>query len=293
MIITLPSTSPAQHHLSAALACGKIQRGATDRLALILKAAYDLGQPQAGDIHPALPAGSPEPVAESDETAAGFGTGAQCELSLRKQRSDVIVAGWLSDLAAPVHGIEGHVRVAEQDWLTRRTPDEAQVPADGDAQRNLFGWQPRNLAPRRLAPNPPEDDPLLPANYTADFENSYRRSATGPVFDAPADRNAGPVPASTVIELAQWVHGHPTEAISYRLRTPAVPGYTAQLRAWCGHGPDTARHWSVAGRIALRCDTLVVHPARHRAVLLWRGDWDRELVTPAHWRAVQILEGGV
>lgn len=292
MIITLPTTIPAQNNLSASLACGKVQRGAPDRLALVLKASYDLGQPQSDGIRPAVPAGTPEPVAEADQTPSGFGTGAQCELSLRKLRCDMVVAGWLSTPATPVRGMEGYVRVAGLDWLTRSTPDAAQVPSEGDAVRNLFGWQPRDLDPRRLNPNPQDDDPLLPDNYSADFENCYRRSAAGPVFATPANRNTGSVPAATLIELAQWVHGHAAEAVTYRLRTPAFPDYAAQLRAWCGHGPDKARFWSVAGRIALRCDTLVLHPAAGRVRLLWRCDWDRELVNPAHWRAVQVLEGG-
>lgn len=292
MIITLPRSDRAQTHLSAALACGPVQRDALHRVALVLKAAYALGDPDPAAVRPAQPAGSAEPIAVADEEPAGFGTGAQGELALRKDRCDTVVAGWLANPEAPAIGMEGQLKVDGIQWLTRTTPDATQIPGEGDAARNLFGWQPRELAPRRITPDPGIGDPKLPGTYTAAYENVYRRSTLGPTFATPGDRNTGALPGGAVIEVAQWRHGNQANALTYKLRTPALPGYVAQLRAWCGHGPDESRRWRLVDRIELRCDTLIVRPLLHQAVLIWRCDWNRELVTPAHWRAIQVLEAG-
>ncbi|MCW4464560.1 hypothetical protein OK351_03440 [Glutamicibacter sp. MNS18] len=291
MIIQLPN----QPHLAASLAAGPVQRGQAPHYALILKGAYQLPAADGDGIRQMVPAPDPAHAAITfaDEAGTVHGTGYQSDMALRKARCDISIAGWLDTPAAGSRGMEGSLSVASRVWFTRRTADTTAPPDDPDAVRNLFGWQPRTLPPRAITPAPPDDDPVLPAHYTAGFENSHRRTAPShsPHFRTPGNNNTADLPAGSLIDIRQWRHGNETEAASYRLRSPHALLYTAQLRAWCGHGPDKARHWTVVTQCPLRCDTLAVYPAAHRAVLLWRCDWDSTLVPAAHWRKVQVLEG--
>lgn len=292
MIIQLPRLN----HLAAAVAAGPVRRAQPPRYAVVLKGSYRLAHPDGTGTRPMLPAATAQhaAIAYADEPEGGEATGYQADLALRKERCDIVVAGWLAGPPAGAPGMEGDIALGAQTWFSRATLDAGAVPEDLDAVRNLFGWQPRTAPPRLIEPRPGNTDPLLPAGYTAQFENAYRRSGTppgSPQFTTPADRNTGSLPAATEVRLRQWRHGTPGDAVQYRLRSPAALGFSAQLRAWCGHGPDQARHWRLVDRLALRCDTLVIYPQHHRAVVLWRADWDAQLVPLAHWRLVQITEG--
>lgn len=293
MIITLPP----QPHLAATLAAGPMAPAPNHqgRYALILKGAYLLAEPEDTGIRALIP--DPDPTHAAIGFADDPGTGQQSDLALGKEYCDIAVAGWLRTPAANSRGMHGHIRVNTHSWFTRSVTAATELPGDADAAAHLFGWQPRSAPPRALNTDENSEETTLPADYTLGFENFHRRSPNptpaghSPIFDAETARLRGAVPAGSEISISQWEHAAPGELEQLRVRTPATLALTAQLRAWCGHGPDRARHWKIVDRLSLRCDTLIIYPAAQRAALLWRCAWDAQLVPPPHWRKVQVLEG--
>ncbi|GAA1865366.1 hypothetical protein GCM10009715_10650 [Paeniglutamicibacter psychrophenolicus] len=296
MIIQLP----ARNHLAAAELAGTLRRtqGAAERVrgVLVLKAAYDLLSGASGSNIP-VPAATGEAAAiayaDLPATAAGtFEAAYEADIAPEKARSDIVVAGWVLH-SADGTGVEGDVEVNGVTWMQRRVADETVVPAPGDARRNLFGWLPRSTAPRALQDLGGDADSPLPAAYHARFNNfSHRAGESGPpVYATPGDHNTIPLPAGALVTVRQQTHGDAGSVREYAFLLPDSLQYTVRLRAYCGHGPDAARHWKVAGLVPLQCDTLIVRPQQRRMLLLWRAEWDPETEPAANWRMLQVLEG--
>lgn len=295
MIIRLP-----QHpHLAATVAAGPISHAPDGipaiRYALIVKGAYLLALADTEGVRQLIP--DPNPAHAALVIADDLASGRQSDMALGKRSCDIAVAGWLQAPAAGSAGMHGSIRVANLTWFTRATHTPIEPPSDPDAERHLFGWQPRTAPPRVLATAEDSEETTLPPDYTLEFENFHRRSPVptpadhSPVFVAHTGRLGGAVPAGEKITIGQWVHGASEATVTWTLRTPQLLALTAVLRAWCGHGPDRDRHWKLVDRLELRCDTLLVFPAAQRAELLWRCDWDADLVPRKHWRKVQVVEG--
>lgn len=298
MIIQLPP----REHLSAAELHGttRLFTGgpAVQRAAVVLKAAFTLHPDGTGTMQPeADSSGAHHLVAYADagaEIDGIFAVDYEADIALNKARSDVVVAGWLAPPGSPA-GMEADVLIDGATWFTRRASAPGEVPAQDDGASNLLGWLGRSLLPRAVAS--PAVDPtssVLPVDYDPSFNNFHHRSGEvpgHPAYGTPGGRNEAPVPSGALVSCRQWRNGAASDTVQYDFRLPETPAYTAQLRAYCGHGPDKARHWKVAGRVALSCDTLIAYPSEDRMVLLWRASWDPELEPAEHWRMIQILEG--
>jgi hypothetical protein len=298
MIVQLP----AAPHLAAASLTGWTRRvpgaAAVLRGAVVLKAAFDLApDPQAGAGAPLImvPATDPAraaimfsdkgaPITDGNGDVIGFDLRYEADTALEKARTDIVVEKWLDDDLGGCVLIDGAI------WMQRMN---GLNPASGhDAARNLFGWMSKSEEPRQIK-TPQTAGTALPAAYDARFNNVYRRS-TG--FNTPEDRNTAPLPAGGTVRICRR-HNCGDDTSPFTFRLPANLSYTARLRAYCGHGPDTARFWRIAADIPLVPDTLIAEPgpadaSGPRATVLWRANWDYTSESPDTWRLIQVLPGG-
>jgi len=202
-------------------------------------------------------------IAASDHQQLSFDVTYEADVALAKNRTDIVVTGFVTATDA------GAVVVNGAPWL-RRTPPPT---GDADSARNLFGFQPRTAAPRDSA-----------VGDSRDFANYHRR---GDGFSAPG--NGPPLPAGALVEIYQ--DSDISGAADYAFRLPDL-SHGARLRVYCGHGPDVAPHWRIVPLADPRPDTLIVHPATHRAEILWRTDFAADLAPADTYRKIQIRQGG-
>ncbi len=189
----------------------------------------------------------------------------EADTALAKNRADIVVLGFV----AAANG--GAVVVDGTTWL-RRTPPLPADP-DHDTTTNLFGFQPRLGSPRQGL----SGDPAAFAVY-------HRR---GGIFTAPGV--AMSLPSGAVVAVFQTTDTSGTPAYS-----AVMPDLTQaiRLRVYCGHGPDTAPRWRKLDLGTLHPDTLILRPAEHTALILWRRRWPADLAPLDTYRSVQIRPGG-
>lgn len=273
---------------AGALVTGWARIGGVERrrAAVIVKASYVFVETAANtfDLTPAdepaeivyADAGETYEVEDDGDMITLFDVRYEADIALQKARADIVVTGWL----AP--GRQGAVLVDDAVWLTRSGPG-----SDRDAQRNLFGWQPRDVEPRKLAPPADPDaepDAGLPADYTPAFNNLHRR---GGVFSATGQIAAQLEPGAT-IEIHQSADH--SDASPLRISLTAAP-VGARYRTYCGHGPDIPHAWAITALAEPALDTLILSPAERRASVVWRTGFDPDGIDPDALRAVQIIEG--
>jgi hypothetical protein len=299
MRIELPQTRP----YAALFAVGsRLSAGAVQEIgSIIVKAGYRLTPSGGADTHVMLP--DPDPALSAlvmaDEGAAGadgFDVTREADVAAWKPTADIVVEGLLTGLT--VSGAE--VTVDGITWLTRTEPDPP-LPAFhlADRRRNLFGYQPRSLTPRReeagdplAAPVPdpvePEDFPLRDTTLLGDitgyqdrFLNFHRR---GGGFAA-----AAAISEALVAGQRVTVGKAGADALSVILTHPPL---AACYRTWCGSGPDRAPYWTRVGLGDMRADTLILRPDQGRAEVIWRSIWPWADAPKDTYRAVRVTEGG-
>lgn len=302
MRIELPDTQPFAAMLLQGT--GRVGGMEVPRATILVKAAYDLVED--GGLRVMVPVADPDRrdivLADLGTTRTGSGIGDhdddpdtppedmemtffdvtyEADVALEKARTDIVVAGHV-DAVPP----EGLVLVAGETWLRR---DGA--PTDSsDLAGNLFGWMPRLETGRAIAvADDFEPDfangPVLPPAYGPAFNNFYRRS---PGFSTPGSRNTAPLPPGAVVSVHQRLDQSDTP---YRATLPET-ALTARYRVYCGHGPDTPRHWRIGSIGTLNADTLILRPDANAAQILWRASWNWLAEDPAGYRSIQIMETG-
>jgi hypothetical protein len=300
MKVELPKTRP----YGALFAVGnRLSGSAVQEIgAIIVKAGYLLTLSSGPDTHVMAPdpdaAASALVLEDQGNTGTdGMDVTREADVAPFKPVSDIVVAGFLADLTPA--GAE--VRVNGTLWLTRSEPNPP-LPAIylADRNRNLFGYQPRNLAPRRdeagnplSAPVPdplePEDFPLRDAPLLADivgYDNrvlNFHRRGGG--FTA-----AAAVSGALVAGQRITVRKAGNDALSVTLSHPPL---TALYRTYCGTGPDKPPYWTRIRLGLMRADTLILRPDVGRAEVIWRSVWPWADEPVDSYRAIRVSEGGV
>ena len=286
MIVTLP---PGSTHLAALSLTGWTRRTGDPanvlRGVVVVKGLYTMES--TGSPRIAVPATSAAPVVTSDSGEAikngadeeiGYDLRYEADIALEKAHVDIVVEGWTSKFG-------GSVQVAGETWASRAPDNLMPQPPDPDTQRNLFGWLSRTRDPRAKSTAWTGPD-SLPSGYEPGLNNFSRRGAG---FTAPTTRSS--LPAGATVTVTRGTSASATETLTFTL--PSSPVRSARLRAYCGHGPDRPRRWSIVQVIPLVADTLLIRPVGSppTATLLWRASWRHDAVPKEYWRAVQILEG--
>jgi len=253
---------------------------------VIVKAGFLLTNSTGADSHELVPnpnaAASALVLADQGTLGEdGFDVTRENDVAPFKPLSDIVVEGFLADLDAP-SGAE--LRVDGEVWLTRSGPASSDLCADHE--RNLFGYQPRALAPRdgaagTLPAGPPSRALRLEdlVGYDNVALNFHRR---GDGFTASAA--VGPQLSNG---QRVTVHKAGTEAFSLTL---AIPSLTAMYRTYCGHGPDKAPYWKRHSLGAMRADTVILKPDASRAEVLWRATWPWRAEAVESYRAIRVTE---
>jgi hypothetical protein len=249
---------------------------------VVLKAAYNLVPNGAEPLQPQLAAGkAPHAIRMADQgvpkvengKTVGFTLQVEADIALEKDRSDIVVEGWV------VADQGGTLQVNGVTWMTRA----AGAPVVGDAGQHLFGWHGRNEDKRALGatgwtPTLPAD--LLPPDYTARFNNFHRRS---PGFSGVIANT--PLPKGGTVQIHRKAD---QSDVPYRFFLP-TEAFSARLRTCSGHCPDRPTRWAIADVVPLVPDTLIINPAANRASVIWRGGWDWAQYPTDSYRAVEIL----
>ena len=278
---------PAPGSYGAAVISGpSLTGGPHDRGAVLMRAAFDLLGDGSGPRQPQLsPAGDRFALAMQDR----FADPQQCNVDLiyesdfvlEKEKVDILVQGFLGPDS------DGCVKVDHEIWLRRINPTHSDASEPGepppfravDIQRNLFGLHGRTESGRRLGSGTLASG--LPSNYSAMFNNFYRRSSG---FSAPQLQAS--LPSAGLVEIFHHANGHGVPA--YALRLPATK-FKARLRVAGPDCPDQPKRWAVAALLDLKADTLILRPEAHQAEMVWRAGWSWNDVEPSRFRGVQIL----
>ncbi len=191
----------------------------------------------------------------------------EADLALFKPEGDLVVMGF----HAPEAG--GEVRVGDNRWMWR--PPSSDIPDDPDTVANLFGWEPRESAARRLDGAPSLDDldeypagvwlppglPELPG-FRNRFFNAYRREFRAAEWTVLPWFHSG----ATI----RITGGDGTEVVEFDLGPERVSG---SIHWWCARGPDRRAFWCEHPLGDFPSDTLVVEPNQGTACRMWRGVW--------------------
>lgn len=201
----------------------------------------------------------------------------EADIALEKARADVVVRGYMPD--ASTNPVDGSVRVDNVGWLTRNA-----VLRLRDTSRNLFGFQPRMEASRKIdvdADFVPSEGNLLPPNYSSSF-NNFHRSSAGFTFAVAAQ-----LPSGGLVEV------HKTADQSDTAYSFTLPGLdlTARYRFHDGTLPDHEHCWRTSEVGPMRPDTLIVEPDDNRATILWRVSWVAAAQPFAAYRRIEITQG--
>lgn len=212
---------------------------------------------------------------ENEPVVADFDLLYESDLAVKKKEVDLVVEGFTG--SAP---ISGSINIDGTDWMRRVAKA---LPLTPDEARNLFGWQRRDETPRAITDDStPKDDPVAAmAGYGIAFNNVYRRV---PEFTRLVAEGAN-LPDGGVVTIANADD-------TYAFRLPDPLSMEARHFTYCGHGIDEAPRWNPSPVFAMRADTLIVTPADHRAVILWRGGWRYADHAPDLYRAVHVANAG-
>lgn len=262
--------------LGTAFVAGEIVRGGKPvlRACVVARRSYLIKEADADHAHRWLKL-DPAPANHTVLLADQDSPFREADTALEKPRVDMVVLGTLAagtDL--------GEVRVNGSRWMQRTSA----VLPDNDSATHLFGYLPRD---HHLRLNGDEDDPgfAWPADYHAPQNNYYKR---GVPFAASLPGHS--LPAGALIEVSETNTDGDESTFAFTL--PADLTLSARYVTYCGHGPDTARHWTPSGPITLTPDTLLIDLATSRAVILWRGGWDLARHPMDRYRSIQLIEGG-
>lgn len=299
MKIELPQSRP----YAALFAVGSRLSGTQVEVigSIIVKAGYLLtatgGSPtHAMQLNPDAAASAIVMTDQGTIDSNGMDVTREADIAPYKPVSDIVVEGFVSDLAAK----SAEVKVANASWLTR---DLGNPPLSNfylaDRNRNLFGYQPRSLAPRKgEAGNPltePVPDPFDPdefdgpdsavllgdiVGYSNRALNFHRR---GGGFAATASVSGALTAGQRIAVLKDG-----SEKFSVTL---AHPPLTALYRTYCGTGPDKPPYWTRIRLGVMRADTLILRPEPGSAEVLWRSVWAWDDEPKDSYRAIRVSEG--
>ena len=225
-----------------------------------------------------LPDGSKEfdfgGVAHPASALDGFVTDYEADIGIEKSRVDIVVEGHVPN---PASG--GSITINGILWTSRTTT----ATATGDSAIHLFGRHAKGVSGRTvstiIAPVG-----SLPGGYTPLFNNYYRRSSGFTVHGSAATN----LPSGGTVRVFQTAD-QSDAPYTFALPNPFI--MSARYRTYCGHGPDKAPRWNTGPVITLRADTLIIRPASHSAIILWRGSWPYADEPADTYRKVQIIEG--
>ncbi|MFT4653175.1 MAG: hypothetical protein ACI82S_000818 [Patiriisocius sp.] len=179
-----------------------------------------------------------------------------------------------------------------QSWFSRTIDSPAPLPADADAQENVFGWQPRYQGVRfdqgsvpETFPNPA---PVVPDMSAFDnrFFNGYRRDF------AQAGFPQNQIQAGDSISMTRTLLGE-TQSDTLFEFSLGQESIRANLYLYSGKGPDKDRYWCVHTLSDVRLDTLVITPSISRVYAVWRAVWDYASYPSENYRKLDLISQGV
>jgi hypothetical protein len=156
-------------------------------------------------------------------------------------------------------------------------------PATNPGELTIFGWERREVAPRKGEAAFPENldayplDPPLPPGFRNSFFNGYRRIARTQISP-----NLVPyISPAAAIRLVR------TGSSNYAF-TLAGEALTATYFVYSGKGLDQENRWQTHS-VSLHLDTLVLEPDANRCYTVWRGVWEFDEHAEGNYRRLQVL----
>jgi len=211
----------------------------------------------------------------------------ESNMAVYKPRADLIVEGFYADKDscwAQVTDDSG----TPHTWLFRSKdiPKQEETGAeDIDAGDNMFGWEQRIFKPRLRdaldADNKPPDNkpPNNAPVFNNRFFNAYRRRFANNGFPAASfASDAG-------ITIIRHRPSDTDEQVQFSLHGESI---RAEILSYAGRGPDKRSHWCCESIDAIKLDTVVVTPSKHRVYVLWRGVWDFGRLPSDRYRLLKV-----
>ena len=257
-----------------------------------------------------LPADVVNGIVMKDVTISAGATGFvytlhESDLSVFKPEPDIIVLGYRQlDSANTLRVTEPGASASI--WYQRNIAagsagnidldiDDEEI-ADVDANTNLFGWQPRQINPRKTQGSistTPSDPVILRntayekvafswSNFNNRFFNAYRRD----FYIRAGIESEIPAAALVDIERRYPLSGSPTtNHYQFTLENIQV---SAKIFLHESRGADRPGRWCCKPVPDVRLDTLIVKPDTNTASVLWRGVWDFNLYPLESYRQLEV-----
>jgi hypothetical protein len=195
----------------------------------------------------------------------------ESDLAPYKPEGDVVVLDYAAEAGL------NRVRVDGSSWLARM------VTTNGSGQdKALFGWQARNVDPRKREAAFPDEDSAypLPQALPEDFDNRFYNGYLRPSLQLAALPYFAP---SAAVEIER--DGNVDYA--FRLNGEMV---TASYFTYSGIGPDQESRWQRRS-VPMNLDTLVIEPEHDRCYAVWRGAWNYDDHPEDAYRRLVVAAG--
>lgn len=201
----------------------------------------------------------------------------ESDLAVFKPLADVIVRGHYSASQTCRLQVTPPGSSAQL-WFSRSggVPDYPDLGiTDLDAGRNMFGWELRQVSPRKdLAVDSDDNPPASAPVFSNLFFNAYRRAFA-----------QGGFPASQLPSGARITIERGAQTLHFQLGTEQV---RCHLSIHDGISPDKPRFWCRHAMTPIRLDTLVVSPDINEVYTLWRGTWPYDHYPADRYRQLEV-----
>ena len=230
----------------------------------------------------------------------------ESDLSVFKPEPDIIVQGYRQvDSANTLHVTEPGASPSlwyERDIGAGSSADidldlEDEEIADIDANTNLFGWQPRQINPRKtegtITTTPSDPDELLGTPYEdvifswSSFNNRFFNAYRRDFYKRGGIENE--IASGAIVDIERrYPLSDASPTTNNYLFTLENLSISGKIFLHDGRGADKPGHWCCKSITDIHLDTLIVNPDSDTASVLWRGVWDFNLYPIENYRQLEV-----
>jgi len=230
----------------------------------------------------------------------------ESDLSVFKPEPDIIVLGYrqvdssntlrvTEPGGSPLLWYERNIGAGSASNINLELDDEE--IADLDANTNLFGWQPRQISPRKtdgtITTTPSDPDELRNSSYEdvifswSSFNNRFFNAYRRDFYKRGGIENE--IASGAVVDIERsYPLNDASPTTNHYLFTLENLQVSAKIFLHDGRGADKPGRWCCKSIPDIHLDTLIIKPDFNMAAVLWRGVWDFNLYPIESYRQLEV-----